>query len=173
MPRLGRYYRLSGAVPPLERYCRCGGTVLPLVRYCRCAGTVLPPDAQFHRFLPHVDPYLLCLFGFDRSFWLFCVSVCLVPGDEHPEQQVRRVNPGRSTSKRYRTSEATGGSSSAQPPPVGASSSANPPRKKKIASRPKPSGKKVTEMSSKEFWDRRRRNPYEEEQEPNLVNRPF
>ena len=82
---------------PLERYCRCGGTVLPLVRYCRCAGTVLPPDAQFHRFLPHVDPYLLCLFGFDRSFWLFLVSVCLVPGDEHPEQQVRRVNPGRST----------------------------------------------------------------------------
>ena len=28
-------------------------------------------------------------------------------------------------------------------------------------------------MSSKEFWDRRRRNPYEEDQESNLVNRPF
>lgn len=101
------------------------------------------------------------------------MSVCLVPGDEHPEQQVRRVNPGRSTSKRYRSSETAGGSSSAPPPPGGASSSANPPRKKKIANRPKPSGKKVTEMSSKEFWDRRRRNPYEEDQEPNLVNRPL
>ena len=138
MPRLRRYYRPSGAVLPLERYYRCGGTVLP-------------PDAQFHRFLPHVDPYLLCLFGFDRSFWLFRVSVRLVPGDEHPEQQVRRVNPGRSTSKRYRTSEAAGGSSSAPLPPVGASSSANPSLKKKTANRPKPSGKKVTEMTSKEF----------------------
>ena len=99
--------------------------------------------------------------------------MCLVPGDEHPEQQVRRVNPGRSPSKWYRSSETAGGSSSAPPPAGGASSSANPPRKKKIASRPKPSGKKVTEMCSKEFRDRRRRNPYEEDQEPNLVNRLF
>ena len=36
-----------------------------------------------------------------------------------------------------------------------------------------PTGKKVTEMIAKEFWDKRRRNPYEEDQEPNLVNRPF
>ena len=116
---------------------------------------------------------LFCLVAYALSFVLFLLLVCLVPGDEHPEQQVRRVNPGRSTSKRYRSSETAGGSSSAPPPPGGASSSANPPRKKKIANRPKPSGKKVTEMSSKEFWDRRRRNPYEEDQESNLVNRPF
>ena len=116
---------------------------------------------------------LFCLEAHALSFVLVLLFVCLVPGDEHPEQQVRRVNPGRSTSKRYRSSEPAGGSSSAPQPAGGASSSANPPRTKKIASRPKPSGRKVTEMSSREFWDKRRRNPYEEEQEPNLVNRPF
>ena len=162
MPRLGRYYRPSGTVlPPIWR-----GTAAEQARYYRWMPSSI---VSYHM----IDPYLLCLFGFDRSFWLFLVSVCLVPGDEHPEQQVRRVNPGRSTSKRYRSSEAAGGSSSAPPPPVGASSSANPPLKKKTANRPKPSAKKVTEMTSKEFWDRRRRNPYEEDQEPNLVNRPF
>ena len=112
------------------------------MRYCRCAGTVLPPDAQFHRFLPHVDPYLLCLFGFDRSFWLFRVSVCLVPGDEHPEHQARHVNPGRATSKRYRTFESAGGSSSAPPPPQ---------LKKKSVVKPKPMGKTVPQMNAKKF----------------------
>ena len=44
MPRLGRYYRPSGAVLPLERYCNCGGTVLPLVP------TVLPlTREQYYR----------------------------------------------------------------------------------------------------------------------------
>ena len=28
-------------------------------------------------------------------------------------------------------------------------------------------------MTTKEFWERRRRNPYAEDQEPTLVNRPF
>ena len=28
-------------------------------------------------------------------------------------------------------------------------------------------------MTAKEFWERRRRNPYEVDQEPTLVNRPF
>ena len=31
----------------------------------------------------------------------------------------------------------------------------------------------MTEMNAKEFWARRRRNPYVEDQEPTLVNRPF
>jgi hypothetical protein len=28
-------------------------------------------------------------------------------------------------------------------------------------------------MTAKEFWEKRRRNPYEQDQDPNLVNRPF
>ena len=116
---------------------------------------------------------LFCLEAYAFFFRVGFLFVCLVPGDEHPEQQVRRVNPGRSTSKRYRTSESAGGSSSAPPPPVGASSSANPQRQKKLANRPKPRAKTVTEMSAKEFWAKRRRNPYAEDQEPSLVNRPF
>ena len=90
--------------------------------------------------------------------------MCLVPGDKRPEQQVRRVNPGRATSKRYRTSESAGASSSAAPLPQ---------LQKKPANRPKPRGKTMTELTAKEFWERRRRNPYAEDQEPNLVNRPF
>ena len=31
----------------------------------------------------------------------------------------------------------------------------------------------MTEMTAKEFWAKRRRNPYEEDQDPTLVNRPF
>ena len=31
----------------------------------------------------------------------------------------------------------------------------------------------MTELSAKEFWERRRRNPYAGDQEPNFVNRPF
>ena len=107
---------------------------------------------------------LFCLEACALSFVLFLLLVCLVPGDEHPEQQVRRVNPGRSTSKRYRTSETAGASSSAQPPPQ---------LQKKPANMPKPRGKTVTEMTSKEFWESRRCNPYVEDQEPTLVNRLF
>ena len=95
-------------------------------------------------------------------FVLFLLLGCLVPGDDLPEQQVRRVNPGRATSKRYRTSETTA-----------ASSSVPPQMKKMSASKPKPRAKSVTEMSAKEFWEKRRCNPYEVAQEPALVNRPF
>ena len=31
----------------------------------------------------------------------------------------------------------------------------------------------MTEMTAKEFWEKRRRNPYEADQDPTLVNRPF
>ena len=31
----------------------------------------------------------------------------------------------------------------------------------------------MTDMTAKEFWERRWRNPYVEDQEPNLINRPF
>ncbi len=50
-----------------------------------------------------------------REFFLFavCMFVCVVPGDEVPEHQARRVNPGRASSKRYRSSKTAGGSSSA------------------------------------------------------------
>ena len=97
---------------------------------------------------------LLCLLAHARSFWLLCVFLCLAPGDEHPEQQVHRVNPGRATSKRYRTSESAGASSSAAPPP-------------QLQKKP------AKQTSAKEFWERRRRNPYAEDQEPNLINRSF
>ena len=89
--------------------------------------------------------------------------VCVVPGDEVPEHQARRVNPGRASSKRYRTTEPAGGSSSAPPPPQ---------LQKKPGVKPKP-GKTVPEMPPKEFWARRRRNPYEDDQDPTLVNRLF
>ena len=89
--------------------------------------------------------------------------VCVVPGDEVPEHQARRVNPGRASSKRYRTTEPAGGSSSAPPPPQ---------LQKRPGVKPKP-GKTVPEMPPKEFWARRRRNPYEVDQDPTLVNRPF
>ena len=46
---------------------------------------------------------LLFLVAYARSFVLFLVYVCLVPGDGPSEQHIRRVNPGRSTSKRYCT----------------------------------------------------------------------
>ena len=85
---------------------------------------------------------LFCLEAYALSFVLFLLLVCLVPGDEHPEQQVRRVNPGRAMSKRYRTSESVGASSSAAPPPQ---------HQKKLANRPKPRGKTVTELPTKEF----------------------
>ena len=113
---------------------------------------------------------MFCLVAYALSLVLFLLLVCLAPGDDHPEQQVRCVNLGHATSKRYRTSESAGGSSSAPPPPGGASSSA-PKLSKKSASKPK--GKTMTELSAKEFWARRRRNPYEEDQDPTLVNRPF
>ena len=70
---------------------------------------------------------LLCLVAYALSLVLFLLLVCLVPGDEHPEHQARRVNSGRATSKRYRTSKPAGGSSSTQLPPAGASASAPPP----------------------------------------------
>ena len=107
---------------------------------------------------------LFCLEAYALSFVLFLLFVCLARGDEHPEQQVHRVNPGRATSKRYRTSESVGASSSAAPPPQ---------LQKKPANRPKPRGKTVTELSAKEFWERRRRNPYAEDLEPTLVNHLF
>ena len=107
---------------------------------------------------------LFCLEAYALSFVLFLLLVCLAPGDELPEQQVRRVNPGRATSKRYRTSESAGASSSAPPPPQ---------LQKKPANRPKPRGKTVTVLSAKKFWERHRRNPYAEDQEPNFANRPF
>ena len=107
---------------------------------------------------------LLYLEAYALSFVLFLLLVCLVPGDEHPEQQARRVSHGRSMSKRYRTSETAGASSISHPPCQ---------LKKKPANKPKPRGKTVTEMTAKEFWERRRRNPYVEDQEPTLVNRPF
>ena len=97
---------------------------------------------------------LLCLEAYTLYFVLVLLFMCLVPGDEHPEQQVRRVNPGRATSKRYRTSESVGASSSAAPPPQ---------LQKKPANRPKPRGKTVTKLSAKEFWERRRRNPCAED----------
>ena len=106
-------------------------------------------------------------------FRVFLLLVCLVLGGDHPEQQARRVNPGHATSKRYRTTESAGGSSSAPPPPAGASSSAPPPPQQSKRSANKPKGKTVTEMIAKEFWEKHRRNPYEVDQDPTLVNRPF
>ena len=82
--------------------------------------------------------------AYARSFWLFACFVCVVPGDEVPEHQARRVNPGHASSKRYRTTEPTepaGGSSSAQPPPQ---------LLKKPGVKPKQS-KTVPEMPPKEF----------------------
>ena len=116
---------------------------------------------------------LLCLVAYALSFMLFLLLVCLVPGDDHPEQQIPRVNPGHATSKRYRTSESAGGSSSTQLPLAGATSSAPPPPQQTKRSANKPKGKTVTEMTAKEFWAKHRRNPYEEDQDPTLVNCPF
>ena len=107
---------------------------------------------------------LICLEAYALSFMLFLLLMCLLPGDEHPEKQVHRVNPGRSTSKRYRTSETAGASSSSHPPSQ---------LKKKPTNKPKPRGNTLTEVTAKEFWERRRRNPYAEDQEPTLVNRSF
>ena len=106
----------------------------------------------------------MVVFGGLCSFLLVvCVFLCVVPGDELPEHQARHVNPGRATSKRYRTTESAGGSSSATPPPQ---------LQKKPGVKPKP-GKTVPEMQPKEFRARRRRNSYEEDQDPTLVNCPF
>ena len=123
-------------------------------------------------FLPYLD-LLLSLLAYARSFWLFCVFLCLAPGDDPSEHQARRINPGRATSKRYRTSEPTDGSSSTQPPPASASASVPPPPQHSKRSATKPKGRTVTEMTNKEFWEKRRRNPYTVDQEPTLVNRPF
>ena len=97
----------------------------------------------------------------------------LALGDDRAEKQGHRINPGRATSKRYRTSEPAGGSSSTQPPPASASASVPPPPQQSKRSANKPKGKTVTEMTNKEFWEKRRRNPYAVDQEPTLVNRPF
>ena len=102
--------------------------------------------------------------AYARSFILFLVFVCLVPGDGPSEQPIRHVNPGRTSSKRYRTSESGAASSSVPPPP---------PPKKTVANKPKTRAKSVKEMIANEFWERHRRNPYAEDQEPSLVNRPF
>ena len=123
-------------------------------------------------FLPYLD-LLLSLLAYARSFWLFCVFLCLAPGNDLSEQQGRRINLGRATSKRYRTSEPAGGSSSTQPPPASASASVPPPPQQSKRAANKPKGKAVTEMNNKEFWEKRRRNPYAVDQEPTLVNRPF
>ena len=114
-------------------------------------------------FLPYLD-LLLSLLAYARSFWLFCVFLCLAPGDDHSEQQGHRINPGRATSKCYRTLEPAGGSSSTQLPPASASASVPPPPQQSKRAANKPKGKTVTEMIAKEFWERRRRNPYEVEQ---------
>ena len=103
----------------------------------------------------------------------FALFLCLAPGDDHSEQQGRRINPGRATSKRYRTSEPAGISSSTQPPPASASASVPPPPQKSKRFANKPKGKTVTKMTNKEFWEKRHRNPYEVDQEPTLVNRLF
>ena len=116
---------------------------------------------------------LFCLEAYALSLVLFLLLVCLVPGGDLLEQHARHVNPGSATSKRHRTSESAGGSSSTQPPPAGATSSAPPPPQQSKRSANKPKGKTVTEMTAKEFWAKRRCNPYEEDQDRTLVNRPF
>ena len=103
----------------------------------------------------------------------FALFLCLAPGDDRSEQQGRRINPGRATSKRYRTSEPVGGSSSTQPPPASTSASVPPPPQQSKRAANKPKGKTVTEMTNKEFWEKRHRDPYAVDQEPTLVNRPF
>ena len=103
----------------------------------------------------------------------FALFLCLAPGDDRSEQQGRCINPGHATSKRYRTSEPAGGSSSTQLPPASASASVPPPPQQSKRAANKPKGKTVTEMTNKEFWEKRRRNPYAVAQEPTLVNRPF
>mgnify|MGYP005837980837 CR=1 FL=1 len=107
---------------------------------------------------------LLFLVAYARSLVLFLVFMCLVPGDGPSEQPVRRVNPGRTSSKRYRTSESGAASSSVRPPSQ---------PKKIVANKPKPRAKSVKEMTAKEFWERRQRNPYADDQEPTLFNHPF
>ena len=151
--------------------------VLPLILHGTIARAVLPRwgrgttvGCPIPLFPTTLSSMLSCLEAYALSFMLFLLLVCLVPGDDHPEQQIPRVNPGHATSNRYRTSESAGGSSSAPPPPAGTSSSA-PKLSKKSASKPK--GKTMPERTAKEFWARRPRNPYEEDQDPTLVNRPF
>ena len=133
------------------------GAVLPLKGHGTT--TLYPVPSSSHLSVI----FLFVFVAYARSFWLFCVFVCVVPGDEVPEHQARRVNPGRASSKRYRTTEPAGGSYSAPPPPH---------LSKKPGVKPKP-GKTVPEMPPKEFWARRRRNLYEVDQDPTLVNRPF
>ena len=102
--------------------------------------------------------------AYARSLVLFLVFMCLVPGDGPSEQHVRRINPVRSGSNRYRTPE-LGAASSSVPPPRQP--------KKAVANKPKPRAKSMTERTAKEFWERCRCNLYAEDQEPTLVNRPF
>ena len=142
---------LFGAVLPLdlERYYRSlwSGTTAWAVLVRAFRGTTAAcqvPSCSCHTLI-----LLLCLLAYARSFWLFCVFLCLVPGDEHAEHKARRVNPGRATAKCYRTSELAGGSSSTQPPPAGASASAPPPPQQTKRSANKPKGKTVTEMTAK------------------------
>ena len=72
--------------------------------------------------------------AYARSFLLFLVFVCLVPGDGPSEEPVHHVNPGRTSSKRYGTSE-SGPASSSVPPP------SQP--KKMVANKPKPRAKSI------------------------------
>ena len=101
---------LSGTTAPSE-------AVLPL-------GAVLPLTGRGTTALYQFPPYsylsvifLLVFCGLYSFFLVVCVFLCVVPGDELPEHQARRINLGRATSKRYRTTESVGGSSSAPPPP--------------------------------------------------------
>ena len=114
---------------------------------------------------------LLFVVAYACSLVLFLVFLCLVPGDGPSEVHTHRINPGRSGSKRYRTSEAAAASSSV--PSSSAPPTQSQPPTKSVAKKSKPKPKSVTEMTAKEFWEKRRRDPYEQDQEPNLVNRPF
>ena len=58
--------------------------------------------------LPYLDLLLCCWLMLVLS-GCFALFLCLAPGDDHSEQQGRRINPGRATSKCYRTSEPAGG----------------------------------------------------------------
>ena len=136
-----------GTTALLEWYYRSSGTAAVVSRYYGSCGTAAV-GSRYYCWMP-VPSFptklgsllLFCLVAYALFFRVFLLVVCLVPGDDHPEQRVRRVNPGRATSKRYRTSEPAGGSSSTQPPLAGASSSAPPPPQQSKRSANKPKGK--------------------------------
>ena len=100
----------SGTTALPERYYR-------LERYYSSRVMVLPPFYQFpsYSYLSVILFVHVC--GLRLFLLVVCMFVCVVPGDEVPEHQARRVNPGRASSKRYRTTEPAEGSSSAPPPP--------------------------------------------------------